>query len=171
MEKVLISACLLGKKVRYDGKTLAVIDTLLERWMTEGRVISVCPEVDAGMSTPRAAAEISAGDGNDVLAGSAKVVRQNGDEVSAYFKKGAQLALVLCQENAIKVVVLTEGSPSCGSSNIYDGSFTRQKITGVGVTVALLRQHGIQVFNQYQLLEAEQALEQIESRALARPTR
>ena len=158
MEKILISACLLGKTVRYDGKTLPVSNNLLERWMAEGRVISVCPEVDAGMSIPRAPAEITAGTGYEVLAGTAKVIIKNGDEVSAAFKKGAQLALALCQQHNIKVAVLTEGSPSCGSSSIYNGSFTRQKIAGVGVTVALLQQHGIDVFNQYQLLEADRAL-------------
>lgn len=158
MEKILISACLLGKTVRYDGKTLAVTDKRLERWIAEERVISVCPEVDAGMSIPRAPAEISAGTGYEVLAGTAKVLVENGDEVSAQFKKGAQLALALCQQHNIKVAVLTEGSPSCGSSSIYDGSFTRQKIAGVGVTVALLQQHGIDVFNQYQLPEADRAL-------------
>jgi uncharacterized protein YbbK (DUF523 family) len=158
MEKILISACLLGRKVRYDGKTLPVTDNLLERWMAQGRVISVCPEVDAGMSIPRAPAEITAGTGYDVLAGTAKVLIENGDEVSAYFEKGAQLTLALCKQYDIKVAVLTESSPSCGSSNIYDGSFTRQKIAGVGVTVALLEQHGIKVFNQHQLSEADRAL-------------
>ncbi|RLA38232.1 MAG: DUF523 domain-containing protein [Gammaproteobacteria bacterium] len=158
MEKILISACLLGKKVRYDGKILPVSDNLLERWMAEGRVIAVCPEVDAGMSIPRAPAEITDGTGYDVLAGTAEVLIENGDEVSAIFKKGAQLALALCQQHNIKVAVLTEGSPSCGSSSIYDGSFTRQKITGVGVTVALLKQHGIDVFSQHQLPEADRAL-------------
>ena len=158
MEKILISACLLGKTVRYDGKTLAVTDKRLERWIAEGRVISICPEVDAGMSIPRAPAEISAGTGYEVLAGTAKVLIENGDEVSAYFEKGAQLALALCQQHNIKVAVLTEGSPSCGSSSIYDGSFTRQKMAGVGVTVALLKQHGIAVFSQHQLPEADRAL-------------
>jgi len=158
VEKILISACLLGKKVRYDGKILPVSDNLLERWMAEGRVIAVCPEVDAGMSIPRAPAEITDGTGYDVLAGTAEVLIENGDEVSAIFKKGAQLALALCQQHNIKVAVLTEGSPSCGSSSIYDGSFTRQKITGVGVTVALLKQHGIDVFSQHQLPEADRAL-------------
>lgn len=158
MNKVLISACLLGKKVRYDGKTRPIAATLFERWMAEGRVIAVCPEVDAGMSTPRPAAEINAGDGHAVLAGTAKVLIKNGDEVSAYFKKGAQRALTLCQQHDIKVAILTENSPSCASSTIYDGSFTRQKTTGVGVTTALLKQHGIKVFNQYQLQEADRAL-------------
>ena len=159
MEKVLISACLLGKKVRYDGKTLPVSDNLIEHWMAQRRVIAVCPEVDAGMSIPRAAAEISAGDGHDVLAGIAKVVTESGDDVSKDFTKGAQLALALCQQYDIKVAVLSESSPSCGSSNIYDGSFTRRKIAGLGVTVALLRQHGIEVFNQHQLQRASQVLE------------
>ncbi len=110
------------------------------------------------MSIPRAPAEISAGDGQGVWVGTDTVQTENGGEVSAYFKKGAQLALSLCQQHAIKIAVLTEGSPSCGSSTIYDGSFSRQKMAGVGVTVALLQQHGIEVFSQYQLQEADRAL-------------
>jgi len=159
LNKVLISACLLGKLVRYDGKTRPVADTILEQWLAQGRVVSICPEVDAGMSIPRQPAEISTGDGHAVWAGTAQVLIENGDEVSAYFKKGAQLALSLCQQHAIKIAVLTEGSPSCGSSTIYDGSFSRHKIAGTGVTVALLEQHNIKVFNQYDLQAANQALE------------
>jgi len=159
LNKVLVSACLLGKRVRYDGRIKPVADTILEQWLAQGRVVSICPEVDAGMSIPRAPAEISAGDGHAVWAGTATVQTENGGEVSAYFKKGAQLTLSLCQQHAIKIAVLTEGSPSCGSSTIYDGSFSRQKMAGVGVTVALLQQHGIEVFSQYQLQEADRALE------------
>jgi uncharacterized protein YbbK (DUF523 family) len=83
------------------------------------------------MSIPRAPTEIAAGTGYSLLAGTAKVFIKNEDEVSATFKKGAQLALVLCHQHNIKVSILTEGSPSCGSSSIYDGSFTRQKILGL----------------------------------------
>jgi len=158
LNKVLISACLLGKRVRYDGRIKPIADTILQQWLAQGRLVSICPEVDAGMSIPRAPAEITAGDGQGVWAGTAQVLVEDGGDVSASFKKGAQLALSLCQQHAIKIAVLTEGSPSCGSSTIYDGSFSRQKMAGVGVTVALLQQHGIEVFSQYQLQEADRAL-------------
>jgi len=163
MEKILVSACLLGRPVRYDGRHLAVkaslLDLTLTRWQEEGRVISVCPEVDAGMSTPRAPAEISGGDALGVIAGSARVVNDEGDNLSAYFVEGASIALALCQKYNVKIALLTEFSPSCGSSAIYDGKFTDHKIPGAGVTATLLQQHGIKVFSQHELVEASKALQ------------
>ncbi|WP_018915912.1 DUF523 domain-containing protein [Vreelandella zhanjiangensis] len=158
MEKVLVSACLLGRKVRYDGHAVSVSESILDQWRAEGRVISVCPEVDAGMSIPRAPAEIFAGDGYGVWAEAAAVVEASGSDVTDYFKKGAQLALALCQKHNIRVAVLTENSPSCGSSAIYDGSFTGRKIAGAGVTAALLRDNGIEVFSQYTIESANNVL-------------
>jgi uncharacterized protein YbbK (DUF523 family) len=159
MEKILISACLLGKRVRYDGNALSVSANILEKWLAEGRVVSVCPEVDAGMSIPRSPAEIFEGDGYSVLAGSATVVDDTGIDVSSFFKKGAKIALELCKKYNVKVAILTENSPSCGSSAIYDGSFTTKKIDGVGVTAALLKKNGIEVFSQHDIPSANKALQ------------
>jgi uncharacterized protein YbbK (DUF523 family) len=72
-------------------------------------------------------------------------------DVSDSFIAGAEQALALCRQQQVKAAVLTESSPSCGSGQIYDGSFTRRSIAASGVTTALLRQHGIEVFNQHQL--------------------
>ncbi|QTP53782.1 DUF523 domain-containing protein [Billgrantia sulfidoxydans] len=154
MEKVLVSACLLGRRVRYDGGAKSLASEILAQWQAEGRVISVCPEVDAGLPTPRAPAEIIAGDGGGVLAGSAQVVDRDGVDLTEVFRQGASLALQLCREHAIKVAVLTEYSPSCGSTQVYDGSFSGEKRAGAGVTAALLRQHGVQVFGQQDIAEA-----------------
>ena len=161
MEKILVSACLLGKRVRYDGKELPVSCSILEQWIAAGRVISVCPEVDAGMNIPRVPAEILKGDGCGVLAGTALVVDNTGIDVTEYFKKGSQIALKLCKQHNIKVAVLAENSPSCGSSSIYDGSFTNKKIDGVGVTAALLRKNGIEVFSQRNIESANNLLQRI----------
>ncbi|MCE8016613.1 DUF523 domain-containing protein [Halomonas sp. MCCC 1A17488] len=154
MEKVLVSACLLGRRVRYDGGAKSLASEILAQWQAEGRVISVCPEVDAGLPTPRAPAEIIAGDGGGVLAGSAQVVDRGGVDLTEVFRQGASLALQLCRKHAIKVAVLTEYSPSCGSTQVYDGSFSGEKRAGAGVTAALLRQHGVQVFGQQDIAEA-----------------
>ncbi|GAA3589759.1 DUF523 domain-containing protein [Marinobacter xestospongiae] len=158
MNKVLLSACLLGRRVRYDGGGLAVTDDILARWQSEGRVVTVCPEVDAGMAIPRSPAEIQGGDGRDVLAGSATVMERDGGVVTDAFRRGAELALAACQRHGIRVAVLTESSPSCGSQTIYDGRFAGHKRDGVGVTTALLTAHGIQVFSQHRLAEADAAL-------------
>ncbi len=159
MNNVLISACLLGKRVRYDENALTVTDKILNEWLSDGRVVSICPEVAADMCIPRPPAEISKGDGRDVLAGNATVIESTGIDVTDHFKSGAQIALSLCQKNNIKIAVLAESSPSCGSSTIYDGSFSGEKIVGFGVTAALLIKNGIQVFNQYEMVAANKALQ------------
>lgn len=153
-----MSACLLGKKVRYDGGSLSVDDQLIEKWVSEGRVVSVCPEVEAGMSIPRKPAEIFQGNGNRVLDGETDVVEQGGNVVTDDFIAGASIALELCKKFDIEIAVLAESSPSCGSSFIYDGSFSGKRIAGMGVTVALLRRHGIQVFSQHEITKADKAI-------------
>lgn len=158
LNKVLMSACLLGKSVRYDGGALSVTGEVIEQWLAEGRVISVCPEVDAGMSIPRDPAEIQRGDGLDVLNGESDVVEKSGGKVTSDFLSGAFTALNLCNRHNIKVAVLAEFSPSCGSSSIYDGRFSGKKVPGMGVTAALLRQHGVQVFSQHGIVDANKAI-------------
>lgn len=158
MEKVLVSACLLGRRVRYDGGAKSLTSDILTRWQAEGRVVSVCPEVEAGLPTPRAAAEIIGGDGAGVLSDSARVVDSQGEHLSEAFVRGAYLALQRCRQHGIKVAVLTEHSPSCGSTDIYDGSFSGNRRPGVGVTTALLRQEGVRVYGQHDIAEADRIL-------------
>jgi len=160
-KKILISACLLGERVRYDGNTLRVSDQKLQNWIDKGWVASVCPEVDVGMSIPRVAAEILNGDGSKVLQGKATVITKSGENVTGLFIKGATIALDLCLKYGIKVAVLSESSPSCGSSKVYDGKFTATKISGVGVTTALLKNNGVQVFNQFDLNKAFEEVERL----------
>ena len=72
MERILISACLLGRPVRYDGRDKLLPHPLLDRWTREGRLVPVCPEVLAGFPTPRPPAEIEPGaQGAKVLRGGA----------------------------------------------------------------------------------------------------
>lgn len=160
MSKLLISACLLGDPVRYDGRAKGLRHPGLARLIAQDRVIGFCPEVAGGLPVPRPAAEIRAGDGNRVIAGEARVVTVSGDDVSKSFLAGARQALALCREHGIRVAVLTESSPSCGSGQVYDGSFRRNAIGGSGVAAALLRQHGIKVFNQFELGAACRHLQQ-----------
>ncbi|MEI6894335.1 MAG: DUF523 domain-containing protein [Colwellia sp.] len=158
MKKVLISACLLGDKVRYDGKSLFTSSSILQQWIDDGRVISICPEVSAGMSIPRAPAEINGGDGFDVLSGEIAVIDIKGNNVTNNFLSAASNALALCKANKIHLAVLAEYSPSCGSSSVYSGDFSGSKVSGSGVTAALLRNNGITVFSQHQLIEANNIL-------------
>jgi uncharacterized protein YbbK (DUF523 family) len=89
-----------------------------------------------------------------VLAGEARVVTRDGIDVSEAFLDGARQALALCRRHGIRVALLTESSPSCGSTRIYDGSFTDTAVGGSGVTAALLREHGVAVYSQQRLNEA-----------------
>lgn len=160
MKKILVSACLLGNPVRYDGRSKTLDKNELDALLAQDRVIGFCPEVGGGLPVPRAAAEIQGGDGHAVIAESARVVTQAEEDVTDYFLAGAQQALALCRQHDIDVAILTESSPSCGSGQVYDGSFKRNAISGSGVTTALLRQHGITVFNQFELGAACRHLQQ-----------
>jgi uncharacterized protein YbbK (DUF523 family) len=159
VNKLLVSACLLGNPVRYDGQSKTWDHQGLEELVAQGRVISFCPEVAGGLPVPRAAAEIRTGNGDAVIAGLSRVTTATEVDVTDAFLDGARQALALCRQHDISVAVLTDLSPSCGSTQIYDGSFTRKTITGMGVTAALLRQHGIKVFSQHQLSAASDCLE------------
>jgi uncharacterized protein YbbK (DUF523 family) len=156
MELVLVSACLLGEAVRYNGADKRCRHNILERWISQGRVVSVCPEIAGGLSVPRLPSEIVKGAGGlKVLSGNAKVFNSAAIDVTTEFIKGAEYALEIATSMNIKIAVLKEGSPSCGSSFIYDGSFTSQKVFSSGVTTAMLQKAGLKVFNETQLEEAD----------------
>lgn len=160
MEKILVSACLLGCNVRYNAGSVTTDGDDLEWLSNHCEVIPFCPEVSAGLPIPRAPAEIDSGSGDDVLAGRSKVVGNDGVDVTDAFIEGARLALHQCQSQGIRYAVLTESSPSCGSSTIYDGRFEGIRKPGKGVATALLEQHGIQVFSQHDIGLLKQRLEQ-----------
>ncbi len=157
LPKVLVSACLLGQPVRYDGRSSGHPD-LLQLWQQQGRVVPLCPELAGGLPTPRPPAEIPGGQGGAVLDGEARVVTVQGEDVSAEFLAGARLALELVRRHGIRVAVLKSGSPSCGNRQVYDGTFSGCKIDGEGVTSALLRREGVQVFSELELETAARAL-------------
>ncbi|MFW7268034.1 DUF523 domain-containing protein [Gluconacetobacter sp. Hr-1-5] len=145
--KILISACLLGQPVRYDGAAKPALHPALSRWQAEGRLVAVCPELSGGFGVPRPPAEIAHGQsGQTVLEGKARVIEAGGGDVSALYIAGAEAALALAREHGCRFAILTDGSPSCGSVFIYDGTFQGRRHEGMGVTAALLRAHGVVVF-------------------------
>jgi uncharacterized protein YbbK (DUF523 family) len=157
--RILVSACLLGRPVRYDGSAKPFAHPALARWQAEGRVISICPELSAGFSVPRPPAEIAArGSGEDVLAGRAEVVEHGGRTVTALYLQGAHAALDLARAESCRFALLIDGSPSCGSSFIYNGDFDGTVQKGSGVTAALLRNNGIEVFAPGEIERLEEAV-------------
>lgn len=147
---IMISACLAGLNVRYDG--WHCLQPKLAQMVANEEAITVCPEVLGELSIPRDPAEIVGGDGYDVLDGKAKVVTNKGKDVTAHFLKGAQLTLQKALEVGATTVILKENSPSCGSEFIYNGEFNGSKRMGVGVTAALLKRNGIDVISEQQFL-------------------
>lgn len=132
---ILVSACLLGMPCRYDGKAKAVAG--MEDLLKDQVLVAFCPEVAGGLPTPRLKSERLEG----------RVVNEQGQDVSAAFHRGAQKALECCQALGIKKALLKEGSPSCASERIYDGSFSGHCVPGAGVTTELLRAHDIDVIS------------------------
>lgn len=150
MPKYLISACLVGENVRYDGKNC--LEEKLKKLLQNHQAITLCPEVMGGLDTPRLPAEIVRGTASDVLDKKAKVLDSDGNNVTEAFLKGAFLALEIAQKNMITHVILKEKSPSCGSHFIYDGTFQGRKIQGMGITATLLKRHGIEVMSEDEFL-------------------
>ena len=134
--KILVSACLLGVRCRYDGKSKP--HPAVERLMEQHTLIPVCGEILGGLPTPRVSAERQG----------ARVVTADGRDVTAAYRRGAEEVLRLAERYGCKAAILKERSPSCGSGRIYDGTFTGTLTDGWGVTAELLLDHGICVIGE-----------------------
>lgn len=144
MKKILISACMLGEKVRYDGKHQLLEHPILQLWNAQGRLVSVCPEVSGGLGVPRLPAEAQCK--HPIL-----VVNCEGEDVTPEFLSGAERTLETAQKEHVCCALMKSKSPSCGNQQIYDGSFSGQLTTGQGIAAAELMRHGYPVFNEHQL--------------------
>ena len=136
MKKILVSACLLGEKCRYDGKSKPC-DSVI-KLSEKFDLVPICPEVFGGLPTPRIPAEIVDG----------AVLRKDGVDVTNNYKIGAQKALDIAIQNNIKIAVLKEKSPSCGKDIIHNGKFDGELSQGNGITVNLFLKHGINVYKE-----------------------
>ena len=136
MERILISACLVGDNVKYNGgnNKSPHIEKLLEKY----ELIPFCPEVEGGLPTPRHPSERKG----------EEVVNDIGEDVTDNFYRGAELAFNICLFLKIKIAILKDRSPSCGSKTIYDGSFSHKEIKGMGITAEYLTKKGIKVISE-----------------------
>ena len=139
MEKILISACLIGDKTRYDGKSN--YNPLIKELLQKYELVPFCSEVEGGLSVPRKPSEIVKD----------KVMSIDGKDVTRNYQKGAELALNICKYLDIKIVILKDGSPACGVHEIHDGSFKGRKIKGMGITASLLSKNGIKVISENEI--------------------
>lgn len=143
--KVLISACLLGERCRYDGASKP--NTVAQRLFAahRDRMVPVCPELLGGLPQPRTASEI------DTASEELRVLGAAGEDRTEAFIQGAQLCRYIAEEANCRIAILKAKSPSCGSGLIYDGSFTGALVPGNGVAAILLKQIGITVIDEHRL--------------------
>jgi uncharacterized protein YbbK (DUF523 family) len=133
---IIVSRCLVGENCKYNGGNNYNEEVC--KFLEGKEYITICPECDGGLTIPRDPSEIS---GNRVLS-------KNGKDVTENFIKGAEIALDVAFKNGAELAILKQSSPSCGSGSIYDGTFTGNKISGDGITAALLKKHGIKVITE-----------------------
>ena len=133
--KIMVSACLIGEKCKYNGKDNCS-EKLLE-YIKDHEVIAVCPEVAGGLSIPRIPCEIVNG----------IVINKDGESKDAEFRKGAQICLRRALEEKIDLAILQSRSPSCAAKQIYDGSFSGKIIDGQGIFSGMLSENGIRVMD------------------------
>lgn len=136
MEKILVSACLLGVNCKYNG--LNNLNHSICKLSEKFDLIPICPEVDGGLDVPRCPSEIKDG----------KVFMNNGNDVTSFFQKGAKTALDKAKGNNIKYAIMKEKSPSCGLRLIYDGSFSNKLINGNGICTKMLLENNIKVYSE-----------------------
>ena len=141
MERILISACLVGDNVKYDGGNNK--NPLIEKLLEKYELVPFCPEVEGGLPTPRHPSE-QRGE---------QVVNDIDEDVTDEFNRGADLALNICLYLKITKAILKERSPSCGVHSIYDGTFSSKVIPGMGVTAALLKRKGITIYSEDEIPE------------------
>lgn len=136
---LLISRCLLGENTKYNGKNNYVdnIELLKDKY----ELFLCCPEVMGGLSIPRDPSEIK----NDI------VISNKGKDVTNEFLLGAKKTIDIVKRNNIKLALLKDNSPSCGSTMIYDGSFSKKKIVGMGITAKKLKELGVQIFTENEI--------------------
>ena len=138
---ILVSHCFLGEPCRYDGASRLDRQTI-ELHRAGHNLIPVCPEVLGGLEVPRSPAEIQS-DG--------RVLTQDGQDVTAAYRSGAERAVAIARENGCTVAILEARSPSCGCGEVYDGTFTGSVTSGWGVAARMLREAGIEVMDEEHL--------------------
>lgn len=134
---LIVSACLLGVPCNHKGQASTSPAVLGLRG--DRHLIPVCPETAGGLPTPRPAAEINS---------SGQVRTAAGVDVTDAYQRGADLAVRLAVAAGAAGAVLKARSPSCGCHEVYDGTFTRTRVAGEGVTARALRAAGVPVWTE-----------------------
>jgi len=145
-ENILVSSCLLGELVKYDGSHNKLEDILLKKLQDKYNIIPVCPEVEGGLGTPRTPCEI-------VLHNPLKIINKDGEDKTIEFINGANHTIKLAIMKNVKIALLKSNSPSCSNKYIYDGNFSDNKVIGVGITTMILEENEIKVYNEKEIMQ------------------
>jgi uncharacterized protein YbbK (DUF523 family) len=144
-QKILVSECLYGDRVvRYDGGSVPLLDPVFLKWKEEGRLVPVCPEMFGGLPTPRPAAQRKGG----------SVFTRAGVDVTEAYRNGAEETLRIARMENVRFCILKANSPSCGSKEIHDGTFSGRKVAGAGLAAELLKDAGFIIFDEYDIAAA-----------------
>ncbi|ATD55265.1 DUF523 domain-containing protein [Clostridium chauvoei] len=144
----IISGCLCGINCKYNGKNN--LNSECMKLFKEGKAILVCPEQLGGLSTPRRPAEMM-DNPRGIIEGKGILLNNNNVDVTEFFKKGALEVLNIAKMINPKMIILKDGSPSCGVNYVYDGSFSGKKILGQGLTTFILKENGFKVISELDL--------------------
>lgn len=146
-EKILVSACLIGENCRYDGKNCLHKEIMqLAKYYD---LIPICPEVSGGLKTPRLCSEIQG----------ERVINEKGSDVTSFYRDGAYWATSIARIYQVKLAIMKEKSPSCGSKFIHNGSFDGTVIPGKGITAYQLEKMGVKVIDEDDAKELLKSLE------------
>lgn len=145
-ETILVSACLLGTRCRFDGRSH--LDDELVKRLRGRRCMAVCPELLAGLAVPRPCCEMTVADDGAIL-----VSTEAGDDVTGSFMRGAERTAGIARDCSAHLAVFKSRSPSCGTDLVYDGTFSGTLVPGSGVTTRLLRSMGMRVMSEHQAVE------------------
>lgn len=143
----IVSACLAGVNCRYNGSNTGHEE--IKRLVEEGKAIPLCPEVMAGLPTPRKCSEMVTIDGEG------RVLTEDGEDITVAFQEGARKTWEIARLLDVTKAILQTRSPSCGYGRIYDGTFTGQLVKGKGITASLLEEKGIRIYTEDNFQEEE----------------
>lgn len=143
MKSILISRCLLGEAVRYDGGHCMISQEQVQKLRRQFTIIPICPELMAGLSVPRNPIEYKDG----------KIINEQGEDLTHIFDSVFTELDKLIQDHHIQVAILKESSPSCGRHQVYDGSFSGNKVLGQGIVTEYLLKKNIAVYSENEIDE------------------
>lgn len=135
---IVVSACLLGENCKYDGGNN--FNTAVVKSVENKEVLAICPEMAGGLDCPRTPVEIKGG----------RAVSKEGKDLTKEFMLGAEKCFAQIHETGgiVEKAILKAKSPSCGSGEIYDGTFSGKLVPGYGYFAKMLKEAGIPVFSE-----------------------